>query len=97
MPETTAWSQAYSAFYHLATEEDAFEKYGYEGRERHVRQHNAFRKRIQAFREEIDAEGVEEHALLRKLVTFASEWLKGHIAAEDRKCTEIFKKVDQEM
>ena len=79
------------AFYHFATEEDYFDRFGYEGRGAHARQHDIFRARIREFISRGNDAAADRAALLRDIDEFARRWVTEHIRNEDSKCIAIFR------
>lgn len=75
------------AHYHLATEEEYFLKFNYEGRENHVLAHDAFREKIKKMIEQCR---LGKQDVLRKTADFANEWLIQHIHNSDKEYTECF-------
>lgn len=77
----------YSMF-HLAHEEEYFDKFEYEKALEHKEKHKDFRKTVFGMRERFDN---SEEVYSMEVTTFIKEWLLKHIVAEDRKYTECFR------
>ncbi len=73
------------AIEHFKAEESYFKKYQYPAAEPHVRQHQAFLRRIRQFRRQYDA-GVLENA---RLLEFLNTWWLAHINNSDQKYTDF--------
>lgn len=69
------------AVFHFSFEERLFDQVGYSQKSEHVIQHQAFVKRVDAFRDQVDA-GIDATF---GIVNFLRDWLKAHIQEEDRK------------
>lgn len=68
--------------YHFATEERAFDKYGYSEKVQHKKNHAEF---VQKVTDLIERRKKSEMALSIDVLTFVSDWVKTHILVEDMK------------
>lgn len=81
------------AFYHLGTEEELFDKYGYSDKVSHVEAHNKFREMTMSY---IDRIGKNDHTLeeldqlSEEVAEYAGNWLLKHILVMDKKYSEFF-------
>jgi hemerythrin len=76
------------AVYHFETEEKYFSLFGYGKRLAHIREHNDFTEKVQAFRKEFDK---NSSALTYKLINFLREWLVNHILVSDKEYEKCFR------
>ncbi len=78
------------ASFHLTTEEDMFEKYGYPEAPEHIAAHNVFRdEAMRMLNEAKDGEGkTAEEA--KQAAEFAGNWLLTHIMVMDKKYAQFF-------
>ncbi|HOX31763.1 MAG TPA: bacteriohemerythrin [Spirochaetales bacterium] len=66
--------------YHFATEEKAFELYGYERREEHARQHAELLRSVAELAGKIER---KELGISVDVLTFLTDWVRNHIRKED--------------
>ncbi|MEA2062286.1 MAG: bacteriohemerythrin [Gemmatimonadota bacterium] len=72
---------------HFATEEEYFEKYGYEGTSSHIFEHNNFIDKVLEFKRDFD-EG--KTTLSDDVMHFLKKWLVNHIEGSDKRYTQCF-------
>jgi len=78
------------AMYHLSTEEEMFEKYGYPEAEEHAISHNVFRDEAEKMINDVrNGEGnVSKEA--RRVAEFCNNWLVNHIMIMDKRYSQFF-------
>ena len=74
---------------HLAFEEKLFEKFHYENKEEHNKEHRYYRWKIQEF---MDRHKAGDQLLPIEMLYFLEDWLLEHIMKSDKKYVECFRK-----
>jgi hemerythrin-like metal-binding protein len=77
------------AQYHFDTEEKYFAKFGYDGAENHIGEHDQFRLKVQEF---VEKEMKYRNALTYEVMNFLRNWLYNHIMVTDKKYMDCFSK-----
>ncbi len=72
---------------HFAAEEKYMSRFNYPGYERHKKEHEAFKTRVQDFQEKIKAGKVN---VSEQVMVFLQDWLAKHIQVTDKKYTQFF-------
>jgi hemerythrin-like metal-binding protein len=75
--------------YHFDTEEKYFAKFGYDGAENHIAEHDQFRLKVQEF---VEKEMKYRNALTYEVMNFLRSWLYNHIMVTDKKYMDCFSK-----
>lgn len=75
------------AEYHFSTEEKHFEEFDFEGKEEHIKVHNAYKEKVAQFLERYKK---GENLLALEIMAFLREWWLGHITGMDRGYIENF-------
>ena len=75
-------SMADYSSYHFAHEERLMERIGYPGYRQHLQQHRDLRSRLRAMQ---CRAATGERTMTIEVMLFLTDWLKGHIAASDRR------------
>lgn len=76
------------AGHHFETEERYFAEFGYSGAEKHVREHQQFREKVDEF---VSKYQKNSAALTYDVMNFLRNWLNNHILDTDRKYMECFR------
>lgn len=75
-------------FYHFETEENYFEKFDYEEKEGHLKEHDDFRKYLKKF---LKVEIKDDPNMQDELLNFLKKWVEHHIKDIDMKYVEFLK------
>lgn len=78
------------AFFHLETEENYFEKYGYDGAPPHIAAHDQYRETVKKLVEKVDDPETDVKALAQECALFSAKWLIKHIQVMDKQYTVFF-------
>lgn len=74
--------------YHFKTEENYFEKFGYEESESHIREHDSFREKVSKVKR-LNDDG--KAVLSLDLTSFLKTWIIKHIKGSDMQFVKCFK------
>lgn len=69
---------------HFATEEKLFEKYKYQDKEAHIKEHDIYRNSITRFRQKLES---NDPHLNEEILEFLADWWMGHIQGCDKEYT----------
>jgi hemerythrin-like metal-binding protein len=75
------------ANYHFETEEKYFTEFGYENTKEHIREHKKFKEDLQSL---IARERSGDKTTSIEIIFFLEDWLKNHVANQDRKYVDCF-------
>ena len=74
------------AIYHFDTEEALMKQYGFPGMQRHIKEHEVFKKEIELFEKKIKDGSM---VLSLQVTTFLENWIMNHILLTDMKYSEF--------
>lgn len=72
---------------HFSTEEKYFDQFGYPEAPEHRQEHRNFIEKVSGFKAEFDAGRL---GLTIEIMSFLSDWLKGHILGKDKRYSAFF-------
>lgn len=79
------------AIFHFTTEENLFEKYGYNGAAEHLSEHRAFEEKLDGFINKAKRESVDTKKIMLEIAEFAGSWLINHVMNTDQKYVDFMK------
>jgi hemerythrin len=77
------------ALEHFSTEEKYFDKFNYNNKKEHKKEHNSFKKKILGIKQKYLEEG---NCSCQELIAYLSDWVDNHLVNEDSKYVDCFKK-----
>ena len=78
--------------YHFSTEEKYFREFNYEDAEPHIKEHEAFKERIGAFKTKVDESNEGDMVeLIFEMLDFLEDWLVSHLLHVDKRYVKCFK------
>lgn len=66
---------------HFAAEEALFEKYKYQDKEAHIKEHDIYRNSMTRFRQQLDS---DDQSVSKNILEFLADWWMGHIQGCDK-------------
>ena len=71
------------ALYHFASEEQLMARYAFDGLEEHTKGHQAFRDRLEVFREKYTNFPDKEFEVAEEILSSVQEWIESHLLVLD--------------